>query len=73
MRRRFRNGAELAIAVAAGAFPRGMALHLLVLHDGACSPSVCVCAPEYLVEELTTETYFAGQQAQAAWVKATLS
>jgi hypothetical protein len=40
-----------------------------VMHDDACSPSGCVCAPWYEVREATPEALLEGQRAQAAWVR----
>lgn len=48
---------------------RGMVVHAWCLHDDACTPSECRCQPEYIIERLTPETYLAGQDAQAQWVK----
>lgn len=72
MKLHFRDQAELAAVLAAPEF-QGRALHVLVLHDDACTPNICVCKPEYVVEELTTDTYLAGQKAQAAWRKGATS
>lgn len=47
----------------------GGALHVVVLHDDDCTPARCVCEPEYVLEELTTENYLKGQAAQEEWKK----
>lgn len=68
MKRIFKNRAEFVAAIASGAF-QGKAVHLTVLHDDACTPSRCVCEPEYVLDDLTVDTYVAGQKAQAEWEK----
>jgi hypothetical protein len=67
---KFKNMAELHAALASGAF-EGKAMHVLILHDDACTGSRCVCEPEYVIEDLTPESYAAGQKAQAKWLKET--
>lgn len=68
MKREFKNQAALDAFLATGEL-QGTASHVLVLHDNACTPGVCVCEPSFVVEELTIDNYLAGQQAQAKWVK----
>jgi hypothetical protein len=67
----FANYAEMAVWMATSG--RGKAHHVMVLHDRGCTPSVCTCEPEYIVEPLTTESYLAGHAAQVAWEKETVS
>ena len=47
------------------------AYHVIVLHDDGC-PSIseedeCTCDPDYVVEDLTADTFLAGQSAERAW------
>lgn len=51
----------------------GAAFHVTILHDDACSPSSCVCSPEYVLEELTADTLLKGAEAQRRWKKETSS
>ena len=52
---------------------RGLAVHVLTLHDDTCTPSLCVCTPHFIFERLTPETYVAGQREQSAWVQRSTS
>jgi hypothetical protein len=56
---------EFCMAVAG----TGSALHVQVLHDDGCTPGVCSCDPEYVVEDLTPDSYLAGRRAQEEWVR----
>lgn len=47
----------------------GKASHVLILHDDSCTPSACSCSPEFVLEELTVDSYKAGQLAQTDWVR----
>lgn len=71
-RRHLKNSFEFA-AFAASVARTGQMIHVQVLHDEACTPSVCTCDPEYIVEELTAESYRAGQAAQNDWVRKSTS
>lgn len=65
---------ELRALLSSGAL-RGMALHVLVLHDRDryCTPSRCQCSPSYRVEAFTAESYAAGQRAEAEMLKRSAS
>ena len=52
---------------------RGLAVHVMTLHDAACTPGVCVCSPEYIVQRLTVESYIAGQREQRSWIAGSTS
>jgi hypothetical protein len=67
--RLFKTRAEFEAFVAAG----GSALHVLILHDNACTPSRCVCEPWYEVRDLTKDTRLDGLERQRKWVKETTS
>jgi len=69
---RFRKEAELQAAITGGTFA-GRAVHVTVLHDDACTPSRCVCEPEFVVEEATPAVLAAGVRAQRAWEEETAS
>jgi hypothetical protein len=69
---RLRSPAELAQLRASGAL-QGLAVHVLVLHDEQCTPSRCICSPEYELREVTVETLLEGARLQAAWVRSTAS
>ncbi len=71
MKRKYSH-AELLTAVTSGELA-GRALHVTVLHDDACTPSICVCTPDYIVDDLTVDSYLAGQEAQKKWVKESTS
>ena len=47
--------------------------HVIVLHDDACTPSRCTCAPWYELRDLTVESYQAGIEGERAWRKAVCS
>ena len=66
--RRFRSMAELQAALMSGDYA-GKAMHLVVLHDDACTPQHCSCEPEFELEPLTAETYARAQREQAAWAE----
>jgi hypothetical protein len=68
----FKTQAELVAALASSAF-QGRALHMVILHDDACTPDRCSCEPEYVLEDLTVENYIAGQRAQAEWKRNSVS
>lgn len=51
----------------------GMAVHVAVLHDDACTPGVCVCSPHYVLERLTAATLEDGQRQHAGWVRRSTS
>lgn len=46
---------------------RPRACHLLVLHDSHCEPDRCSCHPHYVIEDLTVDTFTAGQRAEREW------
>lgn len=50
------------------AHPTGV-FHAIVLHDNECTPTDCVCEPEYIVEEGTEENMVRGAQLQAQWYR----
>lgn len=52
---------------------RGRVLHVMVLHDDACSMHRCVCAPIYDVRAATVEIMREGSAAQHQWVRETSS
>lgn len=68
MKATFKNQAALNAAIALGTF-RGKAIHVLALHDDSCTPSRCMCEPEFVVEELTQENLISGARAQEAWIR----
>lgn len=72
MKRHFASRAALEAAMATGEIQAG-AFHLVVLHDDACTPGICVCEPEFILEDLTPENYMAGQRAQADWKRSKTS
>jgi hypothetical protein len=71
-KRHFRNETELAIALASGIYA-GKAVNLTMLHADSCSPSICNCEPEYVVEDLTPESYKRSKRKEAAWRKGATS
>jgi hypothetical protein len=73
MKFHFKNSAEFAQARALLEIP-GQVATCLVLHDDACSPLVCRCEPEFIVETEPTEESLAKITAmQAKWAKESLS
>lgn len=76
MKKHFGSKAELDAFVSAGMADGtlvGKALHAVVLHDNECTPTICVCEPEYILEDLTVENFTEGQKAQDDWVKKSTS
>ncbi len=52
---------------------QGACLHLVTLHDDACTPGVCLCEPEYVLEDGTDDNITAGAKAEDAWRRAKTS
>lgn len=51
---------------------RGKTLHLFILHDDGCPKQkgwACACHPDYVVEELTAESYERGERGQRDWLR----
>lgn len=47
----------------------GRAFCVALMHDSACSPSRCVCAPWFRVSDLTAENVMDAAQQQAQWIR----
>lgn len=67
---RCETAAEFEAVIAALA---GCALHVRIEHDDACTPSVCMCSPHYVIERLSVDTYTAGRDAQRRWLRESTS
>lgn len=61
-----KNQDEL-LAVLSGLGPQ--AVHVTILHDDACSPSACVCSPDFVIEDLTGDVWFKAMKLQEEWIK----
>ena len=48
----------------------GVALHVSVEHDAEtrCTPSRCVCRPQYRVEKMTADTWLRAERAEREWL-----
>jgi hypothetical protein len=52
---------------------KGIVLHVMVLHDEECTPTICCCEPHFEIEKATAENFLEGEQAQAKWIRRTCS
>lgn len=64
----FKSRAELMEFLTSGA-PEGHMIHVLIVHDNGCpAPDrPCICQPEYVLEELTADSYQRGVEAEQWW------
>lgn len=72
-KRTFKGSKAFRQAQCDGTLSPGKAYNVMVLHDEGCSPSRCACDPDYVVEDLTVETYKRGVEATRKWIKDTAS
>lgn len=51
----------------------GRFVHVTILHDDDCTPSRCVCRPDYVLAVATPERLVDGARAQRQWIRETTS